>query len=88
MPEKAKERRNKVHRRVYISRPTNVFLDMLKATNPTNDSWDELLEMIILYGIAYMNKEFELDLEETLREMRLPTVDDLDAMTGLTKRKK
>ena len=88
MPEKAKERRSKVHRRVYISRPTNVFLDMLKTTNPTNDSWDELLETIILYGIAYMNKEFDLDLEETLREMRLPTVEDLDAMTGLTKRRK
>jgi hypothetical protein len=84
----ARNRTQKQHRRFYITQPTSMLLDLTRAFAPNNDSYDDFMEMIILYGLAYVNEHFDIKMTDWISKMRLPTLADVDSNLGLTTKRK
>lgn len=79
--EKAKLRKDKVHKRVYISHKTNLMLTVMN-TLMQNDVYDEFVERCILYGLAYINDSNKINMNKWTSDLTLPSLKDVEEILG------
>ncbi len=80
MNKKAHNRVDKVHKRVYLSKKTNLMLTVMNELMQ-NDVYDEFIERCILYGLAHINDKNKVDFAKWTDQLILPTVADVDKLT-------
>lgn len=76
MANKKRQRDNMVHKRFHIHKSTNILL--LTLAELMGESYRDVIEAAILYGIAHMNTENKLKLTEWLDTVKLPDIMDVD----------
>lgn len=75
----ARKRKEKVHKRVYISKRTNLLLAVMNELMQ-NDVYDEFIETCLLYGMAYLNQKNKLSFAKWTDKLVLPNLDNVDVM--------
>jgi DNA-binding sugar fermentation-stimulating protein len=79
--ERAKQRKTKVHKRVYITEKTNLMLTVMN-TLMQNDIYDEFVERCILYGLAYINDSNKINMNKWTSDLKLPSLKDVEEYLG------
>lgn len=65
-----------VHKRVHVHKSTNVLLTVMAEL--MDQSYRDVLEAAILYGLAYMNESNNVKMTKWLDTVRLPSIEDVD----------
>jgi len=88
MGRKAREgwdRSKMVQKRFYISKETAAMLGIMRvlmADESDTKTYDQMVEMFLLYGMAYVNDTYKLNTNNWLGEVRLPAIQDVKELYG------
>ena len=65
-----------VHKRVHIHKSTSMLLSTMSEL--MGESYRDTFEAALLYGLAYMNEYNNMHMTQSLDEVKLPKIEDVD----------
>lgn len=78
MPRPKKHKEHMVQKRFSIRPSTNVLIGVMAALAPGNPTKRDVVEAALLYGIAYMNDIYKIEVNKWMGQVKLPTLKEVE----------